>query len=223
MAVRMAMRVKNHIILSILLYCWTIPACAVDIQPVGNFSAGDLAGWERQAFKGKTLYQFVPQGKIQVLQAKSHAAASGLIKKQRIDLDATPYMNWQWRVDQRLLDLNEHTKPGDDYAARVYVIVSGGWAFWKTKVINYVWSSNQKKQSVWPNAFAGNNAMMVALRSRLDKTAVWHREKRHIKADFRQFFGNNIRYIDAVAIMTDTDNAGRHALAYYGDIFFSSE
>jgi Protein of unknown function (DUF3047). len=29
--------------------------------------------------------------------------------------------------------------------------------------------------------------------------------------------------IDAVALMTDTDNSGGHVLAYYGDIWFSKD
>ncbi len=35
-------------------------------------------------------------------------------------------------------------------------------------------------------------------------------------------FKKEIRYVDAVAIMTDSDNSGGVVLAYYGDIFFSS-
>jgi len=31
------------------------------------------------------------------------------------------------------------------------------------------------------------------------------------------------RYIDMVAIMTDTDNSGSEAESYYGDIVFSGE
>ena len=36
-------------------------------------------------------------------------------------------------------------------------------------------------------------------------------------------FGEAILKIDAVALMTDTDNAGGETTAYYGDIFFSAE
>ena len=48
---------------------------------------------------------------------------------------------------------------------------------------------------------------MIALRGRQDAIGVWYQEKRNIRADLKQQFGENIRYIDAVAIMTDTDNA----------------
>ena len=48
-------------------------------------------------------------------------------------------------------------------------------------------------------------------------------ERRNVRADFRELFGESVRYVDAVAIMTDTDNTGGTAVAYYGDITFSSE
>ncbi|WP_221893642.1 DUF3047 domain-containing protein [Bathymodiolus japonicus methanotrophic gill symbiont] len=36
-------------------------------------------------------------------------------------------------------------------------------------------------------------------------------------------FGEDIAYIDGIAIMTDTDNAGGNALSYYVDIYFSEK
>lgn len=119
--------------------------------------------------------------------------------------------------------IDEQEKSGDDDAARVYVMVSGGLAFWRTRAINYVWASTSPKGRIWPNAFAGDHAVMIALRSADDQTGVWHIEKRNILADLKQQFGEDIQYIDAVAIMADTDNAQGKATAYYGDIYFSKE
>ena len=168
-------------------------------------------------------YQLVTQGEQTVVKATSQATASGLFKKMRIDLQQTPYLNWRWRVDNPLQALDEQTKPGDDYGARVYVVVDGGLFFWKTKAINYVWASSSPKGKSWPNAFAGKSAMMLALRSSTDTPATWYQEKRNVAADLKEFFGTEIRYIDAVAIMTDTDNSGQETIAYYGDIFFTSD
>ncbi|WP_031433689.1 DUF3047 domain-containing protein [Methylomarinum vadi] len=204
----------------ILLFISAIASAEQRIE-IGRFSAGDLSGWENKSFAGETHYQLAELDGRLVLKAESRAAASGLYKKQRIDLLETPYLNWSWRIDERLAKLNEREKSGDDYAVRVYVVVSGGWAFWRTRAINYVWSASQEKGSVWPNAFAGDHAMMIALRDRDDELATWYREKRNVLEDLKQQFGGNIRYIDAVAIMTDTDNGGGQAESYYGDIFFS--
>ena len=210
-------------LLGLILLLSTNPGIASDTDRlvIGNFSKGQLDGWENKAFKGKTQYRLSKIDTLTVLKADSHGSASGLFKKQRIDLHKTPYLNWRWRIENRLDNLHEQEKSGDDYAARIYVLVSGGWAFWRTRGINYVWSSASAKGQIWPNAFAGDKVMMLALRSAEDPVSTWQQEKRNILEDFQQIHGEEIRYIDAIAVMTDTDNANGKATAFYGDIYFS--
>ncbi len=62
----------------------------------------------------------------------------------------------------------------------------------------------------------------MALRSGTKDAGRWVGEKRDIRADFRQLFGEDIAHIDAVALMTDTDNRGQSATAWYGDIYFTA-
>ena len=190
---------------------------------IGEFSHNRLDGWQHKSFQGETQYRLQALDGVTVLTADSHAAASGLFKQQVIDLDQTPFLNWSWRIGKRLSGLNEQSKVGDDYAARVYVVVKGGLAFWQTRAINYVWAGNTQKDSVWANAFAGDHAMMLALRGPEAPLNIWQTEKRDIRADFKQLLGQNIQSIDAVAIMTDTDNSGGQVSAAYGDIWFSKD
>ena len=195
-----------------------------DIKLVaGAFSSGSLDQWENKHFKNQTHYQLVELNGIRVLRAESLDSASGLLKQQRIDLQQTPILNWSWRIENRLNSPNEQVKSGDDYAARVYVIINGGLAFWQTKAINYVWANASSKNAIWPNAFAGNHAIMIAIRSSSDPTGTWFREKRNVLTDLKQQFGGDIRYIDAIAIMTDTDNSHGKATSYYGNIYFTSD
>lgn len=224
------MSITFHKIISIFgIGLWMAAASAIAEEQVlknvsiGNFSKGSLVGWKTKEFSGQTQYRLIMQDGLKVLEANSNAAASGMFYEQRIDLHKTPIINWRWRIENRLGDIDEQIKSGDDFAARVYVVVSGGLAFWDTKAINYVWASTSPKDKTWPNPFAGDNAMMVAVRSSADKTGTWYAEKRYIRADFKKLTGEDIRYIDAVAIMTDTDNAKGKAKAYYGDIHFTAK
>ncbi len=57
--------------------------------------------------------------------------------------------------------------------------------------------------------------MMMALRSSNDPVSVWFKEKRNIQRDFKNLFGKDIRYIDAVVLMSDTDNTGKEVTAFY--------
>ena len=189
---------------------------------IGAFSNSDLSGWNEKEFDGATAYSLTEDGGIVVLRATSEDSASALAKKQRVSLSEYPYLNWTWRVDSRLDSGNERTNSGDDYAARVYVIFDAGIFPWQIKAVNYVWANRMEKDDVWENAFAGKNAMMVAVRNHRDPPSVWLSEKRNVQEDLKRLFGVDVDWIDGVAIMTDTDNSDGAAEAFYGDIFFST-
>lgn len=195
-----------------------------NVLMIGEFSRERLDGWESKEFVGQTAYTFVRQEKGAVLQAVSSSSASGLIRKIRVDLDKTPFLNWSWKIEKTLNGtFDERTKPGDDYALRIYVVVSGGILVWNTKALNYVWAKHAGKGETWPNAFAPDNAVMKALRSSDDPDGKWVLEKRNVREDLKDVFHKDIRYIDAVVLMTDTDNTANQAVAYYGDIYFSKD
>ena len=183
---------------------------------------GDIAGWEEKVFKGETSYETVRQGGRTVVRATSRGTASGLYLRRRIDLDKTPILRWTWRVEATLGDLDERTRAGDDYSAKVYVIRSHPVFLWRTRAVNYVWASTMAAGETWPNAYT-NSSRHVAVRSGDAFAGRWVEERRDVRADFRELFGESVRYLDAVAIMTDTDNTAAAAVAYYGDITFTSE
>lgn len=205
-----------------------VPVSAAPKDPlapiyVGRFSENSLDGWQEKEFVNRTSYQLVQQDDQTVLQAVADASASGLFKEVLIDLTTHPYINWQWKLEKGHPPLAERTKKGDDYGARVYIIVKGGVLFWKTKAINYVWSSTEKKGATWPNAFVGKNAILLAVRSPEDKLNTWYKEKRNVYEDLKNIFGKEIKQIHAVAIMTDSDNSKGLVRASYGDISFTTD
>ena len=197
-------------------------AGAAGAESVEVLRDGDIAGWEEKVFEGRTLYETVSQDGLAVVRATSRGTASGLYLRRRIDLDRTPILRWTWRVDGTLGDIDERTRAGDDYAARVYVIRSHPVFLWRTRAVNYVWASTRVPGETWPNAYT-DASRHVAVRSGDADTGRWVEERRDVRADFRELFGESVRYVDAVAIMTDTDNTGGAAVAYYGDITFSRE
>jgi hypothetical protein len=205
----------------VLLAVSALALSADETVSIGRFSAGDLKDWQSKSFQGETQYSLAEQDGRRALLADSRGTASARYREIRVDLNRTPWLNWSWRVDRVLSGVDERTKAGDDYPARVYVVVSGGAAFWKTRSLVYVWSSNQPVGASWHNAFT-SNARVIAPRSGTQDAGRWVSEKRDIRADFRQVFGEDIDHIDAVALMTDSDNSGQNAMAWYGDIFFTA-
>jgi len=215
--------VKRLIVIVLIIFFSSVAGAAEgDRVDIGEFSAGRLDGWEVKVFTGETRYQLTQRDGTGILRAESRSSASGLVRKIKIDLKQYPFLNWRWRIETPLNTEDEESKAGDDYAARIYVVVDGGLLFWNTRAINYVWAHTSPKGKSWPNAYAGSNAMMLALRSNQDNSSLWYSEKRNVFKDFQMLFGKEIRYIDAVALMTDTDDSRGQAVSFYGDIFFSS-
>ncbi len=210
------------------LLCWVavclpVLSWAADERvDIARFSRNDLDGWKSKAFVGETRYSLKNENGWTVLRADSRASASGLYREVSVELGKLPILNWTWKVGNIVTGPNERTRAGDDYAARVYIVFSGGLMFWRTRAINYVWSSKQPVGSSWPNAFTGN-ARMIAIESGSDRVGQWVSERRDVLADYRQLFGGEPGHVDAVAIMTDTDNTGTAATAWYGDIWFSRD
>ena len=182
----------------------------------------DISDWEKKIFSDETRYVPLEHDGRSALKSISKASASGLIRSIDIDINNTPYMSWSWKVETLPNGLDETQKSGDDYSARIYVIVSEGIFFWQTRALSYVWASRQNKGSSWPNAFT-DSATMFAIESGNENTGKWVDEKRNIREDIKTYLGLDVSSIRAVAIMTDTDNSQQSASAYYGDIYFTKE
>lgn len=196
---------------------------AVMANPDVSLDTGDIDAWQEERFRGHTQYQVVNMDQGPALRSSSKNSASALYIRRRIDLSRTPYLSWHWRVDRLPDTADERTRRGDDYAARVYIVIDGGWLPWRTRAVNYVWANRMTAGSEWDNAYAGDRVKMVALRSANDRLARWFHEKRNVREDLYRLHGIRVRYIDGIAIMTDSDDSASEALAYYADIGFSSD
>ncbi len=214
-AMKNTMRIRT--ILSLLLLSWLSAAQAE--SPIPSFSSSGLQGWEPEVFSGNTRYETTRQENGQCIRAESHGTASGLIHKAVIDLNKTPQLSWSWRVDAPLQNLAEREKTGDDYVSRIFVIAKDGLAFWNTRSINYVWSSSAPVGAHWPSPY-NKNIHMVVIESGMENAGKWCNYQRDIRLDFKTYLGADVEKIDAVAIMTDTDNTQADAVAWYGDISF---
>ena len=213
---------------------------------VGTFSResagqGIPTGWKPLTFKKiekHTTYELVKDGETVVVKAEADTSASGLVREIRIDPNEYPIVQWRWKVANILKKADVHKKEGDDYPARIYITFEYDSSkltfFEKTKyeairilygeypplaAINYIWESRAPVGTIVPNPFT-NRAMMIVVESDGEKVQQWVCEERNILEDYGKAFGGAPPKISGVAIMTDTDNTGESATAYYGDIFF---
>jgi len=210
----------KHLAVLVLLLALVGSGYAAELL-IDDFEQGLRPGWKEKSFVGTTRYQVVDEAGGRVLRADSEAAASGLVYDIEADPERLPILSWRWKVTGTVPGGDERHKEGDDYAARVYVIFPH-WFFPKTKTINYIWANRLPKGESIPNPFTGN-AMMLAVESGPELAGGWISERRNIVEDYRRLFGADPPQIGAIAIMTDTDNTGTSATAWYDDLRLSSQ
>ena len=239
-----------HRILGPLIALLAVPsvhyAQSASVLEVGKFSTAAPGenlpdGWKPLTFKKiekHTVYTVVKDGDTIAVKAVSDASASGLTREIKINLREYPIVQWRWKVANVLQKGDVTRKEGDDYPARIYITFEYDSSmvgfFDKAKyemikllygqypplaAINYIWESKAPKGTMVPNPYA-DQARMIVVESGPDRLNQWVSEERNLYEDYKKAFGEEPPLISGVAIMTDTDNTGESATAYYGDIVF---
>jgi len=185
-----------------------------------------------------TNYSLIKNQGKKVIKATSDDAAGGLIYLTRIDPKEYPIIEWRWKVEGIIENGNFRKKNGDDYPARIYITFDYDksnlnfgdrvkYFAIKTfttyriplRALNYIWANQAKQGTIAPNPYT-DWVYMIAAQSGRSKSGQWVVETQNILEDYRDAFGENPPDITGVAIMTDSDNTGGSATAYYGDIVF---
>lgn len=208
---------RRRLLAVLLALCVTPEAAAANAAlTVSEFAARGLEGWQERSFDGHTRYRIVDDDGRRVLDATSRGSASGLFRRlDNVDLATTPLLTWSWWIDEPVPSRDVRQRAGDDFAARVYVVFSGGWRFWTTTTLVYVWAHAEAPEEPWRNPFT-EQAAVIPVRG----GGRWHEERRDVAADYQRAFGKDPPPVEAVAVMTDTDQTGAAAHARYADLRF---
>ena len=198
---------------------------SAEIIKVFDFTESEFENLKVKKIRGadaKTKYSLGKNKHGNFIRSESQNAASGLGREIKINLSKTPFLNITWKVEKDLSDINENSKKGHDYAARVSVIKKTGSTRLSNRAMNYVYSSNKAINSNQPSPFTKKSIDYV-LSTTKENLNVWVTVKVNVKEHFKKFYDLDVNVIEGVAIMTDTDNSKKSAIAYYQNIYFSSE
>jgi hypothetical protein len=223
-----------------------LAAASPETVSVGRFRPPDSPqalpeGWQHLVFRkvpSPTRYTVVNDGGGWVLKAESAAAASALYHPLDLDPLAHPRLTWRWKVDNVLVKGDARRKAGDDYPARVYVAFrfvpadAPAWeratfgayrllhgAYPPRAVLNYIWDNRLPAGTMLDNAYT-DRAKMIVVRSGAADVGRWMTETRSVLDDYRRLFGGDPPRIAGVAVMTDTDDTGERAVAWYDALEF---
>lgn len=228
-------------LVAILSVSW-MPVLAGDARLLLNPSPDSLGdnglpkGWQILRFQNvakATDYSVEADEGGTALKAVSQASASGIYTEVDLDASEFPLIAWDWKVSNLIEKGDATTKNGDDFPARIIVAFhydpAQASAFKRVKyelvrliygryppgsALLYVWDNRLPVGTMLDNANA-SWAKMVILESGSSKVAQWVSERRNVSEDYARAFGSNPPRLKFIGIMTDTDDTGEEATAYY--------
>ena len=189
---------------------------------VFDFTEDEFKTLQVKKVKGETTWRLGSNEKGNFIKAEAEGKGSGLGKEVKIDLSKTPFINITWKVEKDLSGINEKTKKGHDYAARVFVIKKTGSTMLSNRAINYVFSSNQNVDENWRSPYTKKSVDYV-LSTTKENLDTWVTVKANVKDHFKKFHDLDVVELTGVAIMMDTDNSKLKAISYFQNIYFSAE
>jgi hypothetical protein len=208
-----------------LLTPWT------DGPPAGAWTAPwELADIPRLKPSERTLVEL--DGKA-VLQIKAEAAAGGLLHPLDLRGNQPWQLSWQWRIEKKLEKARFATREGDDYAARVYVLLDyplDSLSFVDRQklrlartffdpdlpaaTLSYVWDNRAAPGSHARSAYTETVEMQV-LRGPEAPLGQWLEESRDLRADAIAAFGSAPDRILGVVFAADSDNTGEMLHSFF--------
>ena len=191
---------------------------------VFEFTEEELSTLKVKKVRGadsKTKYTLGNNENGKYIRAEANNSASGLGKELKINLNKTPFLNITWKVEKDLNGIVEDSKKGHDYAARVFVVKKTGATPLSNRAMNYVFSSNNDINTYHPSPFTKKSIDYVLSTTKEDLNE-WVTVKVNVKDHFKKFHDLDLDDINGIAIMSDTDNSKLNAIAYYQNIYFSS-
>ena len=196
-----------------------------EVIKVFEFTENELSKLDEKKVRGaknKTIFSIGTNENGNFLKAVSSNGGSGIGKEINIDLEKTPFLNITWKVEQGLSGIDERSKKGHDFAARMFVVKKTGATPLSNRAINFVFSSNEDIGQFWPGPYFSKSIDYV-LSSTKENSNEWVSTKANVKELFKQLHDLDLRNLDGVALMADTDNSKLNSVAYYQNIFFSAE
>jgi len=192
--------------------------------------------WVLHPTKRPTRYQMVDLGGERVLEASADRSASGLLHPLDLDPASRPILEWRWRIDATIDGADIGERHADDAPVRIVLAFDGDKSslppreqmfFERVRLLAghdmpyatlmYVWDNRRPPGSVARNPHTGRVQKLV-IESGPAGVRQWRSYRRDIVADYRQAYGRDPGRLLGIGVLTDTDNTGLTARAWYGDI-----
>lgn len=195
--------------------------------------------WHAVLLPGKRATEYTPRaskdGRVAVA-ARSERSASLWRRKLSVPPPQLGDVSFSWWVQQALADGSVADSDREDATVRVVFAFGGDKSRlpMRTRMmfdlaealtgepppyatLMYVWDGRAAVGSIVVNP-RSDRVRKIVLDSGAQGLRQWRDHRRDLVADFRQAFGEDPGPLQAIAVMTDTDNTNTQAQAWYGPI-----
>lgn len=194
-------------------------ATVIQVEDFSRFKVGTFPeGWKARGGDGSKIYT-VKADSESYLEAKSLNSSVPIAKEFEYDLKEHPFLSWQWRVFELPQGGDERYKKTGDSAAGIYVIFPG---VLRPDNIKYVWSSSLPVGTTTESPY-NSKTKIVVLRNQSSPLGTWVSEKVNVYEDYKRLFGCEPKHVQAIGLMSDSNNTESTAHAHYKGIRISKE
>ncbi len=207
----MLMRIFAYF-LTILIICMPVSAKEFRI----DFSDEGMKLFKKRGFGKKTTYTNGKDDKGWFLKAEADSSATGLgMEIDKELLKEMPFINITFKIEKDFDIIDQKTKDGHDWAARIMV---GHGKKIGAKLVSLAHSSFLEEGFLQTSPWTKGSRDYVISN---DKSGEWHTRKINVKELLEKTHG--ISFTNFIAIFSDSNNSKQKIIAYYRNIYFSSE
>jgi len=211
-------------VLSMVSLALAAPAVVEDwrSQPLG--AHGIPSGWTAYAtLGGRPAYDFaiVDDEGRRALGLKSRDDHSTIAKEIHVDLEATPILEWSWKVVELPAGADVRQRATSDLTGHLLVVWPRFPGPLRSRLIGYAWGTSEPANSVQRSQKTGT-VTFVILRSGAEGLGRWVTERRDVVEDYRKIYGETPENPKVIAISIDTNDTHSTAAALIGRIAFTS-
>jgi Protein of unknown function (DUF3047) len=178
--------------------------------------------WKGQNW-GSPVYDFavVENDGQTALHMRSENDSSTISRdiRGKVNLEATPLLEWRWKITTLPKAGNSCRKATDDQAAQIFLVWPRFPEAVRSRIIGYVWDTTAKVGTICPSEKT-RTVTYIVIRSGEADLGKWLTEQRNVREDFKKIYGEEPESPAAIALAIDSNDTKATAESYIGSLVF---
>jgi hypothetical protein len=156
------------------------------------------------------------------LKSKNDSSTINKEIEGRVDLRATPILEWRWKAVELPTGGDSRKEDKLDQAAQIYVSWPRFPRAFRSRIIGYVWDTTAPV-GTQVQSTKTHMVTYIVVRSGGAKLGQWLTEQRNVREDYQRLFAEEPSELGYVSLSIDSNDTESRAEAFIGAIFFRGQ